>query len=140
MLDEIVRKRLPRSVPTRWNFQSRSVNTVFLYREQIIKCMRDILSGDQIRNFNTIYQANGFIKTLTSNTFVFWLSFFHKVMPHVEILFGSLQKVDINPLTAEKYISSFENNVQKIREEIDEESTETEPDPPTKKGNVKTVS
>lgn len=101
MLDEIVRKRLPRSVPTRWNFQSRSVNTVFLYREQIIKCMRDILSGDQIRNFNTIYQANGFIKTLTSNTFVFWLSFFHKVMPHVEILFGSLQKVDINPLTAE---------------------------------------
>ena len=54
-------------------------------------------------------------------------------MPHVEILFGSLQKADINPLTAEKYISSFENNVQKIREEIDEESTETEPDPPTKK-------
>ena len=28
-------------------------------------------------------------------------------MLHVKILFGSLQKADINPLTAEKYISSF---------------------------------
>lgn len=95
--------------------------------------MRDILSGDEIRSFNTINQANGFIKTLTSNTFVFWLSFFPKVMPHVEIFFESLQKADINPLTAENYISSFVNNVQTIREEIDEESIETEPDPPTKK-------
>lgn len=86
--------------------------------------MRVILQGDEIKNMNTISQANGHIKTLTSNNFIFWLSFFHEVMPHVEILFGQLQRREIDSIVAKNCISSFEDNIKKIRDKVDEINTD----------------
>lgn len=120
MLDEIVKRRLPRSVPTRWNFQSRSVNTVFLYRKQLIECMELILKGEEVKNANSIAQANGYVKTLTSKDFVFWLSLFHEIMPHVDILFGHFQRKDIDHISAVKYVTNFEETITNIRSKIDE--------------------
>jgi hypothetical protein len=37
VLDETVKKRLPRSASTRWNFNSRVVCTVFEHREDLIQ-------------------------------------------------------------------------------------------------------
>jgi len=39
VLDEVVGVRMPRVVQTRWNFNSKTVNTVFEHREDLIICM-----------------------------------------------------------------------------------------------------
>ncbi|KAK4882666.1 hypothetical protein RN001_005985 [Aquatica leii] len=115
ILDAIVKKRLPQSVPTRWNFHSRSVNTVFEYREQLIECMQAILDRNEIANSNTLAQASGQLEILKKNTFIFWLTFFHKIMPHVDMLFNQLQKREIDSVTAKGNIEAFEREVSRIR-------------------------
>ncbi|XP_069683566.1 zinc finger MYM-type protein 1-like [Periplaneta americana] len=118
MLDQVARKRIPHSVPARWNFHSQTVNTVFAFKEEIKECLRVILNSDEISNINTISLASGHIKTLESKNFTFWLSFFHKVMPHVDILFGQLQKRNVEPWQARKCISAFEEKVIAIKEKV----------------------
>ena len=44
ILDNIVGKRIPRASSTRWTFKSRTVNTVFEHREDLITCMKEIES------------------------------------------------------------------------------------------------
>jgi hypothetical protein len=90
VLDETVKKLLPRSAPTRWNFNSRVVCTVFEHRKDIRETMRQILN--QSKNASTINQASGHLKILTSNSFVCWLNLFYKIMPHVDILFAKFQR------------------------------------------------
>lgn len=119
ILDSVVKKRLPRASNTRWNFLSRSVNTVFDHKKDIIQCMNEILKTDEIKNSQTLDQAVGHKKKLVSYEFNFWLSFFSKIMPLVDILFGQLQKREIDSLTAQKAISHFEGNIKLIREQID---------------------
>lgn len=126
ILDEVVKKRLPRACPTRWNFLSRSVNTVFHHKEDIIQCMNEILENDSIMSDSTICQALGQKKVLSSHNFNYWLKFFSKIMPLVDILYGQLQKREIEPSSAHKAISSFEDNIKKIRDQIDL-STSNEP-------------
>ncbi|KAE9522089.1 hypothetical protein AGLY_017508 [Aphis glycines] len=57
ILDEVVKKRLPRAAPTRWNFHSRTVNTVFEYKEELIICMDKIINDESIKYTQTIEQA-----------------------------------------------------------------------------------
>uniref|UniRef100_A0A1B6CRW9 Uncharacterized protein n=1 Tax=Clastoptera arizonana TaxID=38151 RepID=A0A1B6CRW9_9HEMI len=88
VLDDIVKNRLPRAVATRWNFQSRSVMTIFEHREAIFECMESLINDTAIHNESTICQASGHLKILTDNYFMYWLSFFSKVMPFIDIMFG----------------------------------------------------
>lgn len=120
VLDEIVKKRLPRSVQTRWNFQSRSVNTVFEYREELIECMKTLLESDEVSSNSTIQQAFGYVEMLSNQNFVFWLTFFHKIMPFVDILYNQLQKREIDPAWVKVQIECFESEIVKIRESVDE--------------------
>ena len=119
VLDEVVQKRLPRSVPTRWNFQSRSVNTVFEHREELIDCMKLIQQGNRVTNESSILQASGFIGILNDSNFVFWLNMFHKIMPHVDMLYNQLQRRDCTPSLVQSKISSFELEILRIRSNID---------------------
>lgn len=121
LLDEIVKKRLPRAPATRWNFLSRSVNTIYDHKKNIVECMKTILESSDIRNDSTISQANGHLKVLTSYSFSFWLSFFAKIMPFVEIVFSQLQRRDIDSGAAKRALTSFEVNVTQIRGQIEEE-------------------
>ena len=126
ILDSIVKKRLPRASNTRWNFLSRSVNTVFDHKKDIIQCMDEILKMDEIKNSQTLHQAAGHKKILISCEFNFWLSFFGKIMPLVDILFGQLQKREIDPVAAQRAISNFEDNIKLIRERINVDFTPAE--------------
>jgi hypothetical protein len=91
-LDEVVQRRLPKSAHTRWNFHSRTVNTVFEYREELITCMEKIISDESIKHIPTNKQASSLKGTLLDNTFISWLTIFHNIMPHVDILYSQLQK------------------------------------------------
>ena len=52
--------------------------------------------------------------------FLFWLNFFNKVMPHVDILFGQLQSTSIDAVKANSDLAAFSDALQKIRNELSE--------------------
>ncbi|CAH1108223.1 unnamed protein product [Psylliodes chrysocephalus] len=119
VLDDIVHRRLPRSSQTRWNFQSRGVNTVYEYRNELIHVI-DILENDKdIKLNSTIKQAGAYKLRIQDRDFIFWLTVFHKVMPHVEIIFKQLQTINTDPIKAKQDLKNFENSMQKISNEMD---------------------
>ena len=79
VLDEIVKQRVPRASNTRWNFKSRSVNTVYENRDLLIECMEKLATIS--KQTNTINQATAISRMLQDSTFIFWLTVFHKIMP-----------------------------------------------------------
>ncbi|CAH1100843.1 unnamed protein product [Psylliodes chrysocephalus] len=90
VLNNIVKKRIPLSATTRWNFNIRTINVVYENRASLIECMHEI--EEQFAN-NTVCSAAASIRrTLNDPIFNFWLTFFHHVMPHVDILFNQLQQ------------------------------------------------
>ncbi|KAL1448391.1 hypothetical protein WDU94_010906 [Cyamophila willieti] len=119
ILDDIVKKRLPRPVATRWTYHSRTVNIFYNHREDLIKTMEHMTSYDEILNNETIDQATGHLKKLKSQSFIFWLSFFQKIMPLSEILFAQFQKISLDSSSIHETVTNFERNVSKVRNSID---------------------
>ncbi|CAH1108818.1 unnamed protein product [Psylliodes chrysocephalus] len=119
LLDDIAHRRLPRSSQKRLNFQSRGVYTVYEYRNELIHVM-DILENDKnIKLNSTIEQAGAYKLRLQNRDFIFWLTIFHKIMPHVELIFKQLQTINTDPNKAKQDLQNFENAIQKIRDEMD---------------------
>ncbi|KAK4875694.1 hypothetical protein RN001_012116 [Aquatica leii] len=116
VLDQIVGRKMPRSIPTRWNFNIRTVNIVYEYRDCIIECMEQLKDDS---NALTCRQASGIRRILQDSNFTFWLTFFHHAMPHVDVLYNQLQKRNIDPTEAQRVISVFEQNINSVRNKID---------------------
>ncbi|XP_044749776.1 zinc finger MYM-type protein 1-like [Coccinella septempunctata] len=115
-LDRIVKRKIPRSVPTRWNFKSRTVNVVFEYKEELIECMEEIEESPGV-NVSTKTQAGAIRRLLQEKSFVFWLTFFHYVMPHVDIFFNELQRRLIDSVQIGKCLKKFKESISNIRNE-----------------------
>lgn len=129
ILDEVVGKRLPRSVPTRWNFQSRTVNTVYEYRDDLFECMEVIeMEKTEIKHPPTIEKASGLKRTLKDNDFLFWLNFFVKIMPHVDILYNQVQKREIDTIYVKKSVENFVGEITNVRNNITLGNIEESPD------------
>lgn len=131
ILDDIVKNRLPRSAPTRWNFNSRVVCTIFEHREAIIEVMQKLLN--ESKNVSTTNQASGYAHILTNSDFVSWLNLFYKIMPQVDLLFGKFQAREIDAVIANKNILSFETALTHIRNSITESSDTNNSEPSTSK-------
>lgn len=54
-------------------------------------------------------------KHLEDPDFEFWLTLFHKIFPHIEILFQQFQSTKKNSVDLLGDISEFENQINKIR-------------------------
>jgi len=54
--------------------------------------MDKIISDEFIKYTQTIEQASGLKRTLLDDVFIYWLTVFHNIMPHVDILYNQLQK------------------------------------------------
>ncbi|KAL4130623.1 hypothetical protein QTP88_008044 [Uroleucon formosanum] len=117
VLDQIVKKRLPKTVETRWNFNSRVVNTVYENRELLIECMDKIETTSN--QTTTINQAGALRRMLLESTFIYWLNVFHRIMPHLDILYNQLQKRSTSPVEINNAINNFEINIQKERDNLD---------------------
>jgi hypothetical protein len=50
--------------------------------------------------------------------FLFWLSFFHRIMPHVDLLYDQLQSRNTDSTIVQSALGSFYNAVSTIRNEI----------------------
>ncbi|KAJ4438226.1 hypothetical protein ANN_14165 [Periplaneta americana] len=101
-LDEVVGRRLQRAAPTRWNFHSQAVLTVYEYREELIECMDEIQLRNDIKQLSTTSQGNGL-----------------KIMPHIDILFNQLQKGVTDPVQVKEHINVFENHIKMTRDNIE---------------------
>ena len=55
---------------------------------------------------------------LNDTDFLFWLDFFNKVVPHVDILYGQLQSVATNAAKAKTDSAAFTASIQKIRDDV----------------------
>lgn len=117
VLNKIVNRRIPHGATTRWNFNIRTINVVYENRDSLIECMHAI--EEQFSN-NTVCSAAASIRrTLNDPIFTFWLTFFHHIMPHVDILFNQLQQRKIEPTLVKEAIDSFERSISQVRNNID---------------------
>lgn len=114
ILDQIVARRLPRASSTRWNFNSRIVNTVHENRDDLIECFEFIKTSGSF-DMPSVREASGYVRMLKDGDFNFFLWLFHKIMPHVDILYQRLQKRDIDAVFIRHALQSFSTSVQAIR-------------------------
>lgn len=118
ILDKIVGRRLPSGSTTRWNFHSRTILTIFENKNELIECFEEIENTS--KQTQTINQSMGIRLKMQQPSFIFWLEFFYRVMPHVDILYNSMQSRNMNSITVKAAISSFINELKKIRETVNE--------------------
>ncbi|GBN92193.1 hypothetical protein AVEN_213017-1 [Araneus ventricosus] len=114
---KLLEKRIPHGSATRWNFKSRIINTVYEYREQLIECMGKIVSTS--KQAVAINQAGAIRRMLEDSKFVFWLTVFHNIMPHVDVLYNQLQKTRTDATLIRKQVNVFQQSLEKERKRID---------------------
>ncbi|KAK0142686.1 Zinc finger MYM-type protein 1 [Merluccius polli] len=135
VLDEVVAHRLPGASTTRWNFHSRAVNTVYEHKDELVKCFQTIRDrGD----FDAISKRGGCMRMLEDEVFCFFLALFHKIMPHVDMLFNQLQRRNIDSVFIAGITQSFTHRIQAIRDSVpslveDEDYKGPVQEPPPKK-------
>lgn len=118
-LKHVADKRIPRTSQTRWNFNSRIVQSVYNNKHDLIECFENIISGiPKQYNSETEIKAAGFIKRLEDDSFLLWLNFFSKIMPHVDILFSQLQKIETDVIKVQKCVDNFEKEIAQIRNNL----------------------
>ncbi|XP_062243198.1 zinc finger MYM-type protein 1-like [Platichthys flesus] len=116
ILDQVVARRLPRASATRWNFNSRVVNTVYENLNDLIECF-EAISTDGSFDCTTVREASGYLRMLQDDDFKFFLHLFHQIMPHVDIMYQQLQKKDIDAVFIKRALQSFTSSVQAIRDQ-----------------------
>ncbi|XP_071058707.1 zinc finger MYM-type protein 1-like [Pseudochaenichthys georgianus] len=113
ILDQVVAHRLPGTSTTRWNFHSCAVNTVYEHKENILKCFKTIRDSGDFDPI-TVREAGGFVRMMEDEVFCFFLTLFHNIMPHVDMLFSQLQKRDIDSVYIKGLIKRFTSSIQTI--------------------------
>lgn len=91
LLDEICQKRLLRVAPTRWNFASRLVCTVFEKKDALKDLFEYIVEHHDEFEEAAIHSADGYISNLGNFEFSFLLSTFNELFAHADVLFDLLQ-------------------------------------------------
>lgn len=115
-LENVAGHRIPRPSATRWNFKSRTVNAVNEMKDALIECC-SILEASNSRDTGSA--AAGIKRIVSDPEFEFWLEFFSKVMPHVDIMFSQFQSRNIDAAKANASLKAFNFAVQKLRDECD---------------------
>jgi hypothetical protein len=70
---------------------------------------------------------------LNDKNFLFWLSLFHRIMPHVDLLYDQLQSHNAHSMTVCSVLGNVYNAVSTIRNEISLTSEISEEPPEFKK-------
>ncbi|KAJ4442351.1 hypothetical protein ANN_03937 [Periplaneta americana] len=114
VLDDIVQQRLPRLAETRWMFNIRTINAIYENKEALIECL-DKISHIQNTDHTIRREPTGLLALLEDVNFLFLLEFFHRIMPHADILFKMLQQRNIDAIKAKHRLTSFQTTVKIIR-------------------------
>lgn len=91
-LDNEIRKRFPSLAPTRWNYNSRLLETVHEYKMELRDLFMSINENSDKWDSDTIISAAGLLSKLQDFDFNFLLVVFASIFPHSDALFQVLQK------------------------------------------------
>lgn len=117
VLEEVVNRRLPRVAVTRWNYNIRTVKSVFENREKLIEVFEEI--EEKCLRSTTSNEASGLRRALEDPEFMFWLTFFHKLLPHVDILYNQIQSRNKDSIQLQSDLQNFEKCVRNVRNDTD---------------------
>ena len=85
-----------------------------------------LLELEKIQNNSTCHGAVGLHRYLEDEEFLYWLTFFSKIMLYVDILYNQLQARLIDPIKARNAVTHFIEIVKQIRESRSHIHIETE--------------
>lgn len=122
-LDAAVARRIPSASATRWNFKSRTVNTVYEYRDSLIDCFAELENSPSSK---TVQGARGLRHNLEDKDFLFWLKYLKKIMPHVDILYSQLQARSCDAIKTKTAVSHFISVISEVRNSVDGLESDTE--------------
>ncbi|XP_060942472.1 zinc finger MYM-type protein 1-like [Limanda limanda] len=117
-LEEVVARRLPRSLTTRWDFHRHALQLVYEHQDDLLLCFQTIRDSSHL-DPQTVREAGGFVRMLQDEDFCFFLALFHRIMPHVDTLFKQWQKMNLTTRYSDVIsgiLQSFTDNMQKIRD------------------------
>ena len=115
--DDCVAIRIPRSVQTRWNFESRIVSTVFEHKDDLKVCFKRIINTWK-KDKASVRDASGLLLRLEDRSFILYLRFFHQLMPHVDVLYAQLQKRQISSTFIQTCLRNFVVSINNVREKF----------------------
>lgn len=119
LLDEICQRRLPRVTPTRWNFSSRLVCTVYDRREELLELFEFIVDNHGDFDPDAVHSADGYITLLTGFEFCFLLATFSSVFAYSDVLFGILQNKEYDMQFCLSSIGDFCSTTEREKAKFD---------------------
>lgn len=114
-LDCQVKKRFPSVAPTRWNYQSRLVETVHHHKVDIENLFISMIENDNEWDSETVSSARGFLTLLRDFDFNFFLKFFASIFPLSDNLFQVLQTKACDIVYCNKKIDDFKTHLKHLR-------------------------
>jgi hypothetical protein len=134
-LDEFLKRRLPNVCPTRWNYSSRLVNTVYKFRKELCEVFQAMLEHPEEIESDILAPVNGFLSVLEEFQFVFFLSVFNKIFCHTDVLFDVLQHQTSDIVYCRKKIENTRQTIVKQRDDFEKTYEEVLNDvgPPNKR-------
>lgn len=124
ILRSVSTKQVPSPSDTRWNYQSRLIETVHEWKGQLESCFETILEGDF--DMTTNREAAGMLSCLHDPEFLFYLEHFSTIFSHVAILFKTLQSKDRTVIQSSDDITKFTDTIKDIRDNVPPSSSQTE--------------
>ncbi|KAJ4426223.1 hypothetical protein ANN_27034 [Periplaneta americana] len=118
-LDTEIRKRFPSLAPTRWNYSSRFLETVYEYKIELRDLFVSINENSDKWDSDTIIFAAGLLSKLQDFDFNFLLVVFASIFPHSDALFQVLQKKILDISFCIKSIDNFTAHLTRLREDFD---------------------
>lgn len=136
--DLIVRRRLPKVPPTRWNYNGQLVQTVSEYRHYLIELFENILENSCDWDTETLNCSKGYLEYLKSDfSFNFLLNLYSEIFPFCDNLFNTLQNNSNDVEFCIKGIEEFKRIINAKRNDFErlwEKTTEIgELEPPRKR-------
>lgn len=91
LLDEVVKRRLPRAAPTRCSSNSRLVQTISMYQSDLLELFRVISENPGDWDNDTQIMAIGYDKWLSKPSTCFLIMAYEDIFSHTDSLFRVLQ-------------------------------------------------
>ena len=119
-LKDFSSKKMPKTAPTRWNFSSRLVNTLYENINFFEAFFNNIVENNEHWDPDTIVSAQGFLNFIQNYQTKFLLKVFSSIFCFTDVLFNILQNKHLDILFCLEKVNSTKNAISEMREKFDE--------------------
>lgn len=116
-LKKFMEAKIPNVCRTKWAYTSRMANIVQENYTEILTCLGEIFLGDSDWDSDTCALARGLHSAMLEFNFVFQLEIFGAIFAHTDVLYGVLQKKELDMIECNKNVQSCRENIQKLKNE-----------------------